>query len=133
MTTDTLRQDIRFQAMLAGQKLDFFSTWGLFSPKTIDEGTTLLASYMKIAPDATVLDLGCGYGPLGLAAARLAPHGSVHLVDKDFVAVAYAQKNIVHNNVPNARAYLSNGFDQVPGDIKFDVILSNVPAKIGHE
>jgi 16S rRNA (guanine1207-N2)-methyltransferase len=133
MTFDTLRQDIRFQAMLAGQKLDFFSTWGLFSPKAIDEGTTLLANYMLIPPDATVLDLGCGYGPLGLAAARLAPHGSVHLVDKDFVAVAYAQKNIVHNNVPNARAYLSNGFDQVPGDIKFDVILSNVPAKIGHE
>jgi len=55
------------------------------------------------------------------------------MIDKDFVAVSYAQKNIVHNNVANARAYLSNGFDQVPAQQKFDVILSNVPAKIGSE
>ena len=133
MTNQTLRQDIAFNAVVAGEKLRFLSTWGLFSPKAIDEGTTLLAAHMEIPKDAVVLDLGCGYGALGLAAAKLAPNGFVHMVDKDFVAVNYAQKNITHNNIPNARAYLSNGFDQIPPDTRFTTVISNLPAKIGHE
>ena len=74
----------------------------------------LLAKYLFIKETDDVLDLGCGYGPLGLAAAKLCPQGSVHLVDKDFVAVDYANRNIALNDIPNATAYLSNGFDQVP-------------------
>jgi 16S rRNA G1207 methylase RsmC len=80
-----------------------------------------------------VLDLGCGYGPLGLAIAKMAPAGQVHLVDKDFVAIEFTQKNIALNRIDNAQSYLSNGFDQIPSGVKFDVIVSNVPAKIGSE
>lgn len=110
------------------------STWGLFSPKAIDEGTQLLADHLgPIAPNTTALDLGCGYGPLGLAIAKLAPQGQVHLVDKDFVAVEYAQANAELNHLANTQAYLSNGFSHVPADAKFDLIVSNLPAKIGAE
>jgi 16S rRNA G1207 methylase RsmC len=130
---DRLRQDIEFSAVLHDQKLDFRSTWGIFSPKGIDEGTQLLADLLDVKPDADCLDLGCGYGPLGLVLAKLAPKGSVQMVDKDFTAVDYANRNAELNGLSNARAYLSNGFDQVPADAKFDVIISNVPAKIGGE
>jgi 16S rRNA (guanine1207-N2)-methyltransferase len=133
LTTQELKQDIVFTANLAGHPLVLHSTWGLFSPKTIDEGTALLLSQLKIRPDATALDLGCGYGPLGLAIAKLAPAGTVDMVDKDFVAVDYANRNSKLNGLSNTRAYLSNGFDQVPPDRKFDVIVSNIPAKIGGE
>jgi 16S rRNA (guanine1207-N2)-methyltransferase len=133
MTTSELRQDIVFDATLAGHALTFHSTWGLFSPKGIDEGTELLISQLEVAPDARVLDLGCGYGPLGLTIAKMAPQGSVDLVDKDFVAVAYASLNAHNNGLQNAEAYLSNGFEQVPPDRQFDVIVSNIPAKIGGE
>jgi 16S rRNA (guanine1207-N2)-methyltransferase len=133
MTTNELKQDIVFTAELAGHPLTFHSTWGLFSPKAIDEGTDLLIRHLDIKPTDTVLDLGCGYGPLGLTIAKLAPQGQVHLVDKDFVAVDYANQNAALNHLPNARAYLSNGFAQVPADQKFDVVVSNVPAKIGGE
>jgi 16S rRNA (guanine1207-N2)-methyltransferase len=133
MTIPELKQDIVFSATLAGHPLTFHSTWGLFSPKSIDEGTDLLVRYLDIPSNAHVLDLGCGYGPLGIAMAKMAPRGSVDLVDKDFVAVEYAIKNIEANNLTNARAYLSNGFAQVPQDQTYDVIVSNIPAKIGSE
>jgi len=132
-TIDHLRADIEFSAVLHGQKLNFRTTWGVFSPKDIDEGTRLLADLLDVPPDADCLDLGCGYGPLGLTLAKLATRGNVQMIDKDFTAVEYANRNARLNGLTNARAYLSNGFDQVPDDARFDVIVSNVPAKIGGE
>jgi 16S rRNA (guanine1207-N2)-methyltransferase len=134
MTIHQLKQDIVFTAPLGGQPFTFHTTWGLFSPKAIDEGTQLLVDQLKnIAPTAHCLDLGCGYGPLGLALAKLAPQGTTQMIDKDFVAVDYAKRNAQLNGLTNTQAYLSNGFDQVPPQARFDVIASNIPAKIGGE
>ncbi len=130
---DLLRRDIRFDAPLGGRTLSVHSTWGLFSPREIDEGTRLLLERVDLAPDADCLDLGCGYGAIGLALAALAPQGHTLLVDKDFVAVRYADANARRNALGNARAMLSNGFDQIPPDLRFDVIASNLPAKVGKE
>ncbi|MFZ0791833.1 MAG: methyltransferase [Chromatiaceae bacterium] len=130
---DQLRRDIRFDAELRGHTLTLHSIWGLFSPREIDEGTRLRLDQVQVAPDADCLDLGCGYGPIGLALAALAPRGHTLLVDKDFVAVDYANANARLNGLGNARALLSNGFDQVPKDLRFDLIASNIPAKVGKE
>jgi len=130
---DRLREPIRFEAELAGRTLRFASTWGLFSPREIDEGTRLLLAHLEVAPAADCLDLGCGYGAIGLALAALAPQGQTLMVDKDFVAVDYAGRNARRNRLDNARALLSNGFDQVPADQRFDRIASNIPAKVGKE
>ncbi len=129
----SLRKDIEFDAVLAGEPLSFRTTWGLFSPREIDEGTRLLADYIDVAAADDCLDLGCGYGPIGMFLARKAPQGQTLLVDKDFVAVDYANRNIARNKIDNARAILSNGFDQLPEDARFDVIVSNIPAKVGKE
>jgi len=128
-----LRRPLRFDAELAGRRLTFESTWGLFSPREIDEGTRLLLERVQPAPDADCLDLGCGYGPIGITLAALAPSGQTLLVDKDFVAVDFANRNAALNGLANARAQLSNGFDQVDPDLRFDLIASNVPAKVGKE
>ncbi len=133
MTIPELKADIIFQTNLRGQNLTFHSTWGLFSPKQIDEGTRLLLDHIEVAPNAHILDLGCGYGPLGLALAKLAPAGIVHLIDKDFVAINFARKNAQINHLTNTQAYLSNGLSDIPAGQKFDLIVSNVPAKIGSE
>lgn len=128
-----LRKPIRFEAELAGRALRFESTWGLFSPREIDEGTRLLLAHVEVPPDADCLDLGCGYGPIGLTLAALAPGGHTLMVDKDFVAVDYANRNVVANRLGNARALLSNGFDEIDEVLRFDLIASNVPAKVGKE
>src|ERR1700683_1634366 len=109
MNNDHLKSDLVFNATLGGSDLTFHSTWGLFSPKAIDEGTGLLMGQIQTNPDSRILDLGCGYGPLGIALAKMTPHGHVTMIDKDFVAINFARKNIDINTVSNAEAYLSNG------------------------
>ncbi|QIK37873.1 methyltransferase [Caldichromatium japonicum] len=128
-----LRRDIEFSAELVGRRFVFRSTWGLFSPREIDEGTRLLLRHVEAKPADDCLDLGCGYGPIGLGLAALAPEGRTLLVDKDCVAVEYARRNIALNGLSNAEALLSNGFAQIEHGRRFDVIASNVPAKVGKE
>ena len=130
---DKLRTDIQFTAELGGRNLILHSTWGLFSPRELDEGTLLLLRHLEARPADDCLDLGCGYGPIGLALAVLAPQGRTLMVDKDFVAVDYSNRNARRNGIGNARAQLSNGFNQVDPDLRFDLIASNVPAKVGKE
>jgi 16S rRNA G1207 methylase RsmC len=128
----SLREDIVFNDTLCGHPFTFHSTWGLFSPRGIDGGTRLLLDHVEVAEDADCLDLGCGYGPIGLALARMAPRGRTCLVDKDFVAVDYAGRNAVVNGLSNCEAFLSNGFSAV-GEQRFHLIASNLPAKVGKE
>jgi 16S rRNA G1207 methylase RsmC len=116
-----------------GKALQFKTTWGIFSPREIDSGTDLLLRYLEIKPDEIALDIGCGYGPIGLAIAANAPQGHIHMVDKDFVAVDYANKNAQLNGLTHAKAYLSNGLSAVPKDIQFTTVVSNIPAKVGKE
>lgn len=131
-TLNKLKQDIVFQETLRGFPLTFHSTWGIFSPREIDEGTRLLLDYVEIAEDADCFDLGCGYGPIGITLAKLAPKGRTLMADRDFIAVDYANKNIKLNNITNAEAILSNGFAQIDNRT-FDVVISNIPAKVGKE
>lgn len=128
-----LKEDIVFWDTLRDSRFCFHATWGLFSPTAIDEGSRLLINTMEVRPGDMVLDLGCGYGPIGIVAASLAKNGHVHMVDKDFVAVAYAQKNAELNYLQNTESYVSNGFSHVDEKRTFHVILANLPAKAGKE
>ena len=131
-TSSELKEDISFEVTLRREKLRFLSTWGLFSPKSIDDGTYLLVKHIDIADGQMTLDLGCGYGAMGLAIAKSCSKSTVHLIDKDFVAVEYASKNVKLNELNNCKVYLSNAFSAV-GDVKFDNIIVNLPANVGNE
>ncbi len=140
---EELKKDLTIKARLLGNSLEFRTTWGLFSPEAIDAGTEMLLEAVKRAgiaetldAKANVLDLGCGYGPIGIALGKLLPSGSgkINLVDKDFVAVEYAKKNAALNGLAErAECYLSNGFSHVPKNMQFDLMVSNLPAKISKE
>lgn len=133
MDLKKIKEDVVFQQYLHGMDFVFHTTWGLFSPREIDAGSRLLIEYMQVDEADTCLDLGCGYGPIGLTMAKLAPQGKVYMIDRDFVAVEYAKKNVELNGLTNCEVFLSNAFSHVPDDLRFDVIASNLPAHVGKE
>ena len=132
MAVESPTREVEFQAALRGKPLSFSTTWGLFSPKAIDAGTNLLIEHVDVQAGDTCLDLGCGYGAIGIAIAKSTQTATVYMVDKDFVAVDYARKNVERNQLPNCHVRLSNGFSHLP-DIHFDLIAANLPANVGKE
>jgi len=128
-----LKKDIILDVELLGSKFNLHTRWGVFSPRSIDDGTILLMKYISVGESDICLDLGCGYGPIGLALARHCHKGQVHMVDKDFIAVELANYNAKNNGINNAEAYLSDAFTHVPSEVKFHQIISNIPAKVGRE
>ena len=132
MAVDVPAREIAFRAELRGASLTFSTTWGLFSPKGIDAGTHLLIEQLEIQERDTCLDLGCGYGAIGITLAKCVQTSTVYMVDKDFVAVDYARTNVEQNRLKNCHVLLSNGFSHLP-DIQFDLIVSNLPANVGKE
>ncbi|RKU20333.1 methyltransferase [Candidatus Poribacteria bacterium] len=132
MAVDVPSREIAFRAELRGVSLAFSTTWGLFSPKGIDTGTHLLLEHLDIQEGDICLDLGCGYGAIGITLAKCVQTSTVYMADKDFVAVDYARKNVEQNQLKNCHVLLSNGFSDLP-DLQFDLIVSNLPANVGKE
>ena len=108
----------------------FEASAGVFSSRGLDPGTRTLIETVDVNPGDRVLDLGCGYGAIGIAAAKRACE--VQLLDSDLLAVRCARRNVVRNGLANARVALSDGFEAVPGR-SFDLILCNAPTHEGAE
>lgn len=117
---------------LAGKKFVFDIGETLFSTFDVDYGTDLLLRYLVANNPKTILDLGCGYGPIGVVLAKNNPEAHVTMIDRDLLAVRYAKFNIFKNGVTNATALGSVGLETVVNET-FDLIVSNIPAKIGDE
>jgi 16S rRNA (guanine1207-N2)-methyltransferase len=116
------------------QELLFRTSQSLFSSHDVDIGTRfLLRSIVEAGfpPPQKILDLGCGYGPLGITLKSLYPPAIVDMVDKDALAIRYAYANTLQNNLPPfIRVYSSLGYDGVPTN-DFDLLVSNIPGKAG--
>ncbi len=118
------------RASLHGRTFVFLTDAGVFARGRLDRGTQLLATALAVAPDAHVLDVGCGYGVLGIVAATLAPNGRVVMTDVNARAVDLAARNIRANAVPHAEARLGAFYEPVAGET-FDAIVSNPPIRAG--
>lgn len=100
---------------------------GTFSPEHLDTGTRILLETIP-EPVGTVLDIGCGWGPIALTAALLSPDAEVWGVDVNQRALELTRRNAARMGVSNVRAVLPA---DVPGDLRFDTILSNPPIRVG--
>lgn len=116
--------------VIRGFKITLISASGTFSSKRVDPGTKLLAESMVIKDRWRVLDLGCGYGVLGIIAAKMAPHGEVFMVDINKKAVKLAKINSELNNVRNVKVLWGDLFEPID-DLFFDAIISNPPQAAG--
>lgn len=125
-------ESIQFQETLRGRTYTFLSDAGVFSKKGVDYGSRLLIETMEIPAEAAVLDVGCGYGPIGLAAASLAVRGNVTMLDINERAVELSAMNARRNGISNVRVLQSDMLEQVRGET-FDRVLTNPPIRAGKD
>lgn len=116
----------------AGETLRFRVAQDLFSSFQVDTGTRFLLRTVALKSHSfqKILDIGCGYGPIGLTLKKLSPDSEVHLVDRDALAGEYSRQNAELNQLDGIKAYGSLGYDDVT-DTDFDLIIANIPGKAG--
>jgi len=121
-----LRLDIK------GHRIELASSSGIFSKDRIDLGTLVLLESMVLPDEGEVLDMGCGYGVIGITISKMRPRLRVTMVDVNPTAVKLAKENIDTNNVTNATAIHSNLYSSLEGR-KFNLIISNPPLAAGYK
>lgn len=124
-------EERQFQAVLLGQSFRFKTDAGVFSKRGIDFGSRLLIESAEIEPKSAVLDLGCGYGAVGIAVCKTVPDVKVTMADVNERAVQLAKENAAMNQVDDhVEILVSDGFSQLQAK-KFDHILLNPPIRAG--
>lgn len=120
---------------LRDREFRFISDSGVFSKKTVDFGSRLLIESFRLNEEVAgdILDVGCGYGPMGLALAHAYPARLVEMVDVNERALSLARRNAEANNIRNVKVYESNTYDQVPEGRQFAAIVSNPPIRAGKQ
>ena len=109
--------------------MTFLTDAGVFSKKMVDFGSQLLLKCLEVNQGETVLDVGCGYGPLGLSLAK-AYGVQATMVDINNRALDLARQNAERNKV-EATIFQSNIYEQVEG--YFDHVISNPPIRAGKQ
>lgn len=120
-----------FNFTLRNHSLDFTSDSGVFSRQTIDYGSRVLIDAIDFqnVPNGNILDVGCGYGPIGLALAKDQPKRQVTMVDVNLRALGLAKQNAANNQVDNVEIFESDTYKAVEG--KYALIVSNPPVRAG--
>lgn len=118
---------------LKGKRFNFTTDSGVFSKKTVDFGSRLLIETFseEQLPAGAILDVGCGYGPMGLALA-FDSERPVEMVDINQRAVALARQNAEKNGIKNVEIYESNIYENVKGTA-YAAIVSNPPIRAGKQ
>jgi len=113
-------------AFICGDKFTFRTDESCFSPRHPDRGTLAMLAHVDLEQGQKVLDLGCGYGVVGIVCANFTGPENVVMSDIDDHALTLTRENVVRNGVPGVRIIHSDGCDAI-NDRDFDLILSNPP------
>ncbi len=115
-----------------GELLTVETDQGVFASRGLDPGTALLIEVLDPAPRDRILDLGCGWGAIGLAAAKASPEAHVILTDVNQRALRLARRNLTRNAVRNAEVRAGSLFAPIAGE-RFDLVLTHPPYHVGRE
>jgi len=107
-------------------QLNFETADDLFSPFGIDSGTLAMLKVVNFSPEDKLLDLGCGYGVVGIYAAKLIGGQNVVMSDSNAKCIELSKKNAERNEADAVKIIKSNGFEALQ-DTDFTLILSNPP------
>lgn len=122
----------KWETKIKDKTFQFYSDAGVFSKGRVDFGSRLLIESVDPStyPTGDWLDMGCGYGPMGISLAAFNPEVQVHMVDINERATSLAKQNAALNQVENVTIYPSNLYDQVEQK-EFAAIFSNPPIRAG--
>ncbi|MBA2860730.1 16S rRNA (guanine1207-N2)-methyltransferase [Methanococcus maripaludis] len=129
---DSKHDESTISGMLRGKRFSFKTDSGVFSPKKIDKGTIILVEELEVSKDDDVLDVGCGYGVIGISIADEV--NSVTMTDLNNRSVGLTRKNIKLNgkSEKNIEVFQGDLFEKV-NNKKYSVIISNPPIKAGKD
>ncbi|WP_042478605.1 class I SAM-dependent methyltransferase [Bacillus ndiopicus] len=124
----------RWKFTLLGSEFTFETDAGVFSKSEVDFGSRVLIDTFEMpAVKGAVMDIGCGYGPIGLALAKVHQDRFIYMVDINSRAVALAQKNAEVNGIQNVQIIESDGLANVAPQTEVAAILTNPPIRAGKE
>lgn len=118
-----------FEFNLEDESLSFVTDNGVFSKSFIDYGSRVLIDSIKFPLEGCILDLGCGYGAIGIIVAKRNPKSSVTMADVNKRALELALENSKINNINNVKIIESNIYSNI--NESFNYILTNPPIRAG--
>ncbi|WP_334329036.1 class I SAM-dependent methyltransferase [Companilactobacillus sp. HBUAS59699] len=130
--SDNLEHEIKeFNFTLRNNNLTFTSDAGVFSRQTVDFGSRVLIDAINFdeVPSGNILDVGCGYGPIGLSLAKEQTSRTVDMTDVNLRAMDLAKKNAETNRINNVNIFESNVYEKI--DNKYALVVSNPPIRAG--
>lgn len=129
---NTVSETAAWTYTLRGREFKFVTDAGVFSKKTVDFGSRLLIETLDFSEmiPGDLLDVGCGYGPMGLALAKEDPERKVEMVDINERALGLAKQNASNNRLSNVLIHTSDIYESVEGK-EFAAIVSNPPIRAG--
>lgn len=120
---------------VGGTRYTLLTDAGVFSKDHVDRGTRLLIEAMEkeriqLPEEGRICDLGCGYGPIGIAAAILRPHAEVMMIDVNERAVELARQNVERCALPNVKVQQADGLAGLEAT-PFRLVVTNPPIRTG--
>jgi len=120
-----------WEFQLLGKTYTFKTDVGVFSKNEVDFGTRLLIeNFKEPSINGDFLDLGCGYGPIGIALADKFRNRNMIMVDVNERAITLAEHNLKYNTIKNAEVFYSDGFSNLKNH-HFAAIITNPPIRAG--
>lgn len=121
-----------WEYQMIGETFRFTSDSGVFSKGKIDFGTQLMIETVssETIPAGEILDVGCGYGPIGISLAKAYPNRMIDMVDVNHRALELAKKNAQMNSVSNCSIFPSDIYEDV-SKTDYAAIVSNPPIRAG--
>ncbi|MEM4706304.1 MAG: methyltransferase [Candidatus Methanomethylicaceae archaeon] len=130
------RREYEIKFNFEGVMIRLLSCNGVFSKKHIDTGTEVLLKglfeCLRIPENLEILDLGCGYGVIGIVIAKMRPKSNITMVDINPIAIRLAKENVKINELSNVKVIRSDLYSQLENK-KFDLIVSNPPLAAGYK
>ena len=132
-TSEHEYQDIKLE--LADIKLNLRTDSGVFSKNRVDYGSLVLLQAVLDTdlqlPAGKILDLGTGYGPMGLTLAKTYPEREIVMVDVNERALELARANATANSITNVEIKQSDIYQNVTE--QFALIVTNPPIRAGKQ